>query len=89
MVDKDLKAAKTYRDPVWLKKCERLRLAERMWEAGLWGTCPKAIEYVVPFAVVKRYDEAGNRSLRPVWDLRRGNQRWLLTEALDSRLVSL
>ena len=44
-VNKDLQAAKTYRDLVWQKKSDRLHLAERMWEAGLLGTCPEAIDY--------------------------------------------
>ena len=72
----DVMSQKVYEDPALASPSTRLRLAERLWESGMLGWTSERVEGVRLFTVVKKYDDLGRRSLRPVWDERRANLRW-------------
>eukprot|EP00969_Alexandrium_andersonii_P159768 7059604-Alexandrium_andersonii.AAC.1 len=72
----DLEAQDTYTDPVFLEEAGALRLAERLWDAGMLGGTDSCVETVSLFTVIKGYSAEAERQLRPVWDERRANLRW-------------
>jgi hypothetical protein len=71
-----MRVQKTYMDPSLKEKAKRLRLAERLWQAGALGYTDRCVDTLSLFGVIKKYTEKGERVLRPVWDQRRPNMRW-------------
>ena len=67
---------KVYEDAALKPLAYRLRLAERLWDAGALGFTTHVVDTLSLFGVIKKYDENGVRSIRPVWDERRPNLRW-------------
>ena len=68
---------RVYEDPSLRNLKTRMRLAERMWISGILGFTNLVKETLCLFGVVKKYEDTGARVLRPVWDERRANLRWL------------
>ena len=68
---------RVYQDASLRSKAARLHLARRLWEAGALEFTSECVETLSLFGVVKKYDEEGRCSIRPVWDERRANHRWL------------
>lgn len=70
-------AQKVYADPALRPKAVRLRLAERLWLTRALDFCSECEESVSLVSVVKKYEADGSRVVRPVWDQRRGNLKWM------------
>ncbi|CAK0879893.1 unnamed protein product, partial [Prorocentrum cordatum] len=82
-MDEELKGQMVYRDPSLRSRASRLRLAERLWDAGMLGTTDELVEGVSLFGVIKKYlqEEGGplspaRRQVRAIWDQRWANLRW-------------
>ncbi|CAK0863826.1 unnamed protein product, partial [Prorocentrum cordatum] len=82
-MDEELKGQNVYRDPSLRSRASRLRLAGRLWDAGMLGTTDELVEGVSLFGVIKKYlQEEGDplgparRQARAIWDQRRANLRW-------------
>ena len=69
-------AQRVYQDAGLKPKKIMLRLAERLWRAGALEFTETCVETLSLFGVVKKYDDEGRRSIRPVWDERKANHRW-------------
>lgn len=65
-----------YSDPVFKVPGELVRLAGRMWRAGMLCFIPIIREAVTLFTVVKKVGPDGSVSQRLVWGLRKSNVRW-------------